>query len=97
MCCAQPACAVSVASMVVKPASRMAAALVGDDAGGGDGLDRFLPQIHQRDVGTVVGRIVVGIEAGPLGAEWMVVRAQCRGSFGVLHHGADLFVNQLAD
>ena len=35
-------------------------------------LDRLLPQIHQRDVGPVVGGVVVGIEAGTLGAERMV-------------------------
>ena len=37
--------------------------------------DRLLPQVHQRDVGTVVGGVVVGIEAGPLGPERMIVRA----------------------
>ncbi len=49
------------------------------------------------DVGPVVGRVVVGIEAGPLGAERVVVGHQCRGNLGVLHHGADLLADQLAD
>jgi len=51
---------------------------VGADAGGRDLFDRLLPQVHQRDVGTVIGGVVVGIEAGTFGAERMVVRAQCR-------------------
>ena len=73
------------------------AALVGGDAGGRDRLDRLLAQVHQRDVGPVVGRVVVGIEAGPLGAERMVVRAQRRRRLGILHDGADLLADQLAD
>ena len=72
-------------------------ALVGRDAGRRDLLDRLLPQVHQRDVGTIVGGVVVGIEAGTLGAERMIEGAQRRRRLGILHDVTDLLADQFAD
>ena len=60
-------------------------------------LDRLLPQVHQRDVGTVVGGVVVGIEAGTLGPERMVMRAQRCRRFRVLDGRTDFLADQLGD
>ena len=70
-------------------------ALVRDDAGGGDRGDRLLPQVHQGDVGPVVGGVVAGIEAGPLGTERVIVRAEGRGGLGILDRRADLLADQV--
>ena len=59
--------------------------------------DRLLPQVHQRDVGAVVGGVIVGIEAGSFGAERMVVRGQRFGRLRVLDDGADLLADQIAE
>ncbi|MHC2404107.1 hypothetical protein ACVMGC_008651 [Bradyrhizobium barranii subsp. barranii] len=73
------------------------AALGRGDAAGGDRLDRLLAQIDQRDVRPVVGRVVIGIEAGALGAERMIVRRECRSGLGVVDGGADLLADQVLD
>ena len=50
--------------------------VLGLDAGLGDGADRRGPQVDEPDVGEVVGLVVVGVEAGPLGAHRVVGGAQ---------------------
>src|SRR6202007_156430 len=67
------------------------------DAGGRDRIDRLLPQVHQRDVGTVVGGVVVGIETGTLGPKRMVVRVQRCGRFGVLDDLTDFLADQVGE
>ena len=72
-------------------------ALVGLNAGGRDRLDRLLPQVHQRDVGTVVRGVVVGIETGrlaPNGWSWGLSAAAVSGSFTVV---ADFLADQLGE
>ena len=73
------------------------AALAGRDAGGRDLCDRLLPQVYQRDVGPVVGGVVVGIEAGTLGTERMVVRGQRFGRLRILDDVADLLADQVGE
>jgi hypothetical protein len=68
----------------------------GLDAGGGDALDGLLAQADQRDVGKVVGGVVVGVQARALGAEGQVFGRQGVGGGRVLHRGANLLGHQLA-
>ena len=70
-------------------------ALVGLDAGRRDRPDRLLPQIDQGDVGPVVGRVVVGLQAWALGAERMVARRERLGRLGILHDRRDPLAQQV--
>ena len=70
-------------------------ALIGLDAGRGDRPDRLLPQIDQGDVGPVVGRVVVGLEARAFGPKRMVAGCECGRRFGILHDGADPLADQV--
>src|SRR5215471_6701433 len=75
---------------------RVERALVGLDAGGRDRLNRLLPEIHQRYVGTVVGGIVVGLEAGTLSPERVVAGDQRCGCLRVLDDRADFLAKLLS-
>ena len=67
------------------------AALAGLDAGRGDGCDRLLAQIDQGHVRSIERRVVVGVEAGALGAERMIVRRQCRRRLRILRRSRAIF------
>jgi hypothetical protein len=66
------------------------------DAAGGDGFDRRALEVDQAHVGTVVGLVVAGVQARPLGAEGMVLRAQRFGGGRVLDGSADLVAHEVA-
>lgn len=69
----------------------------GLDAGGRDLADRVFAQVHQRDVGPVVGGVAIGGEAGALGGERVVVGAQRLGGGRIGDDLADLLADELAD
>lgn len=62
-----------------------------------DCFDWFFLQIDQCDVWLVVGGVVIGIEVGMFGVEWMVVRYQCGGCFGIFDCSVDFFLDQVLD
>ena len=56
-----------------------------------------LAQVDEPDVGQVERLVVAGVEARPLGAERVVLRAQRLGRLGVLDDRADLVAQDLGD
>ena len=67
---------------------------LGVDAGLGDRRRSGLAQVDEADVGPVVGLVVAGVEAGPLGAEVVVGRAERLGDLGVVDDRADLVADE---
>src|SRR5882757_10323303 len=57
-------------------------------------MDRIAAHVHQRDVVAIVGLVIVGIEAEPLGADRMVLGRQQLGGPLVLHDATDLVAHE---
>ena len=58
----------------------------GFNAGCGDARDRCFMEVNQRDIGTIIGLIILSIHANALGANGVIARAEflCR---GLILHG----------
>ena len=66
------------------------------DARLGDRADRILAQVDQAHVRKVEGLVVVGVDARPLGAVEVVLRAERFRRLGIAHDRADLAAQELA-
>ena len=57
----------------------------GFNAGCGDARDRRFMEVNQRDIGAIIGLVILSIHANALGADWVIARAESFGRGRVFH------------
>ena len=66
------------------------------NAGCGDARDRCFMEVNQRDIGAIIGLVILSIHANALGADWVIARAELFGRGRVLHGFANLAAHEVS-